>query len=126
MVPAVFEDIHEAGHVGVDVRVGIFEAVAHACLRCQVYDGVEGMLVEDACHAVPVREVELPECKGRKLPEHVQTVALELRIVVGIEVVGPEDLDSLAEKPPGKVVSDETGCAGHKHLHSIPPLLIDQ
>ena len=55
--------------------------------------------------------------------ELAQAVELQPHLVVGVEVVDADHLVPLLGQPPGDVVADEAGGAGHQDLHdrSIVP-----
>ncbi len=91
-MPAAFEDVREAHQVAVHVGVGVDQRVAHAGLGGHVGDLVETLRVKQCLHPVAVGQIKSHEAEIVTAFQLRQPVALELRVVVVIDVVQPNDL----------------------------------
>ena len=60
---AGFEDVIEADEVGLDVSVGIGDAIAHASLGSQIHDNMRLILGENAVDEGAVGYVAADECE---------------------------------------------------------------
>jgi hypothetical protein len=86
-VSAAFENVHEAHDVAVDVGVGIQQGVAHAGLGGKMHHAIEILLGEQRRHAGAICHVHLDEAEVFRRQQPGQTIALEFRAVVVVEVV---------------------------------------
>jgi hypothetical protein len=66
-------------------------------------------------------EVLEPETLLRK--KQCQTVMLEARRIIVVQVVDTEDVIAPVEKPVCGMVADEAGCAGQKNFHRLPAVM---
>ena len=57
MVPAAFEDVHEAYQVGIDIGVWIFDGITHACLCGQIYHAIRFVLCKDIAHGIAILDI---------------------------------------------------------------------
>ena len=64
MVAAGFQDVQKADDVGVDVRAGVLQGVAHAGLGGQVAHGVELLGGEQGVQALCIFQLQLDEAVG--------------------------------------------------------------
>ena len=119
-VPAGLQDVVEPDHIALDVRIRILDTIADTGLSSKVYDDIEVVFLEEAVDEVLVGEVALDELVrmlrgGRRLLlDLAQTVLLERRIVVIIEVVKPDDAEGFLgiQEPQHEVGAYEAGGAG--------------
>ena len=112
-------------------RVG--QRVPDSGLRGQVVHQLELLLGEEGPDALRFHQIHPLEpqarllrldrsgvrgtCLGRLDAELAQPVELQPHVVVGVEVVDADHVVPLTEQPPGDVVADEAGRAGHQDLH---------
>ena len=59
VIPAGFEDIIESDEVALDIGIGVGDAIAYACLSCEVDDDLGLVLLEDLVDSVAVGDVTL-------------------------------------------------------------------
>ncbi|KAG1462788.1 hypothetical protein G6F57_013883 [Rhizopus arrhizus] len=114
-VAAQFEHVDEADQVAVDVGVRVFQRIAHAGLRGQVDHRGRLHLVEQRGQAVAVGQVERAQVQRRAQRGHA--VALDLRIVVVVEVVQADHRLARLQQRAGGVGTDEAGSAGEQDGH---------
>ena len=62
VVATRFEDIVEADEVGLDVGVGVGDRIANTSLGSEVYDDVEGVILEQFVDQGFVSNIALYEC----------------------------------------------------------------
>ena len=120
MMSAGLQDVVEPDHIALDIRIRVLDAIADTRLSCQVHDDVEVVFLEEAVDEGLVGEVALDELVGVPfggvglLLDDTQTVLLERRIVIVIEVVEPHDVERFFafEEPQNEVGAYEAGGAG--------------
>ena len=107
-----------AHHVGGDVGVGVDERVPDAGLGGEVEDAVDvGMGGSDGGKRVPVGDVGQVEMESPAAFECGQASALEVRVVVGVEIVDADHRVAAIEQGARGVHADEARDAGHQHGH---------
>ena len=139
MRPDRFQDAQEPANVAGHVRPRVGQRIPDPRLRGQVIDQLELLVREQGQHALRVHQVHPlePQARlvrldhpgvraarfGRVDPELAQAIELQPHVVMGVEVVDADHLVPLIDQPPGDVVADEAGRAGHQDLHdpSIVP-----
>ena len=122
MMPTCFKDIVEPDHVALDVRIRILDAIADASLSGEVNNDIKMVFLEEAIYEGLVGEVALDELVGMLrggcglLFDDAQTVLLERRIIVVVEVVEADDAEGLLgiKEPQDEVGTYETGGTGNK------------
>ena len=92
MMTTGFNHIGEADQVAVDVSVRVDQRVSNAGLCCQVHDLVDALLMKECRHRVAIGDVELVEIEVAALREQGQSVLLELRVVIVVEIVDADDV----------------------------------
>ena len=109
MMTAALQQIDEAHDVGVHIGVGIFKGIAHTGLSRQVDHHVKGFAAKKVVHRGTVGQIDLR--KGKPLPgfQLFQAVALQVDVVVVVEVVQSHHLDAVIQQAPGQVKTDEAG-----------------
>src|SRR3546814_3375705 len=110
--PAAFEYFDEANEIAVDIGGRICERIAPAGLRREVHDPIDALRLEQCRDTVPVLDVQLDEPKPRQCPEAIEAGMLEARIVVGVEVVQPDDFVAAPQQLLRNVGADEARRAG--------------
>jgi hypothetical protein len=66
-VAAGLEDIVEANHVGLDIGIGILDAIAHAGLSGQIHNDIEVILGEEGIDGGFISDIGLDEGPGISL-----------------------------------------------------------
>jgi hypothetical protein len=113
-VAATFQHVHEADQVAVDIGMRVLQRIAHAGLGCQVDHPVETLLQRTALHGRPVGNVDLHEAEVLVRLQARQPVALELHVVVVVQVVESDNGVAAGQQAQGRGAADETGCTGDK------------
>src|SRR6185437_16223498 len=114
VVAAALEDIGEANEIGVHIRMRIDQRIAHARLRGEMHDMRKPVLGEQRGNAVAVGKVELDEAEAGMSGKLRETGILQLRIVIGVEVVEADNGAAAFQKSLGDVEADKTGGAGNE------------
>ena len=117
VMAATLEDVREANDVRLDVRVRVDQRIAHASLRCEVHHAVEPLLGKQPFYAAAVGDVELHEAETRQRREPHEPVALELRVVVVVEIVEANDLVASGQKRPRYMAADEARRTSDENFH---------
>ena len=117
MATASFEDVDEAGEVGVDVGVRVLQRVPDAGLRGEVDDRFGPFAREDLRDRRAVRDVSAHVAEAWERPGPVEPRLLESDIVVRIEIVDAHDLVATLEQAQRERGADESGRPGEKNLH---------
>lgn len=117
---AGLQDVVEPDHVALDVRIRVLDAIADTRLRGEVHDDIEVVFLKEAVDERLVGEVALDELVGMLwgsrglLLDLAQTVLLERRIIVVVQVVKTDDAERLLgiQEPQHEVGAYEAGGAG--------------
>ena len=115
VVTAAFQDIGEADQIGVDIGIRVGQRVAHAGLGGEMHDVWKAVLGEQRGHGGAVGEIELGEAEACELGELGEPRLLQLGIVIGIEIVEPDNGAALLAQAAGDVIADEAGRPGHQN-----------
>ena len=123
-VPAGFQNVVEPDHVALDVGIRILDAITDTGLSGKVHDDIEEVFLEEVVDEGLVSEVALDELVGMLrggrglLLDLAQTVLLERRIVVVIEVVEADDAEGLfaLQEAQDEVGAYEAGGAGDENV----------
>jgi len=116
-MPAGFEDMQEADQVALDIGAGVRQRVAHAGLRGQMDDPVEGPPGKKGGHGRLVFEGPFHKGKGRAGAQLLQARLFQRHVVVRIQVVKAGDGIAALQEGAGHVVADESGGAGDQDVH---------
>lgn len=119
-VAAALEDVGEADDVAVDVCVRVLDGVAHPGLGGQVHDTVKALLSKQPGHAFAVGNVQFDEAETWLALQTRETVMLELRRVVVVEVVKTDHLVASRQQQLADMHADEAGSAGDEYSQSNP------
>ena len=114
VVAAAFENIGEAYDVGIDIGVRVDQRMPHAGLRRQMHHIGKPAHGEEARHTGTVGEIELHEFKAGKLGEFGQPCVLQLRIVIGVQVIESDHGLAARQQPARDVIADEARSARHQ------------
>ena len=118
VVAATLEHVQRAGDIARHIGVRILERVAHAGLRREVHHSIEFLALEEVRHAAVVGEVELDDAEARQRLEAREAGALEVDVVVVVEVVEPHDLIAARDEALRDMRADEPGGARDEDLHA--------
>ena len=125
IVPASFQTIGEADQIGVDIGVRIFKRVSHARLCGQMDDDGKAIPREQRRHRHAIRHVEPFELKAWVVAQDIEPGRLQPRIVIGIEIIDPDDTVAGLQQPLRHVESDEArrpryqNCLIRHHVRSL-------
>ena len=127
MMPTCLQDVIEPDHVALDIGIRVLDTVADTRLGSQVHDDIEVVFLEEAVDEGLVSEVALYELvsvplgSAGLLLDDTETIFLERRIIVVIEVVEADDAERLLalQEAQDEVGAYETGGAGNKDGFSI-------
>ena len=115
---AAFDDVQEADDVGLDVGVGVVRGVAHAGLGGEVDDALRSVGGEGVFDGVAVGEVGDDLGEAGAAFEAGEAGALEVDVVVVVEVVEADDFVAAVEQALGDVRADEAGGSCNQKFHS--------
>ncbi len=92
--------------------------MAHARLRAEM-DHLGKTAIREQCgHAAAVRQVKLVKLKFVVAREFRETSLLELRIVIGVEIIDADDVAPVLDQAPRNVKADKTGGPGDQNRRS--------
>ena len=110
-----FQHGQEADHVGVDVGLGVFDAVADARLGPEVDDASGRVFGEQGGHAVAIRQIErVVEVTGLGQQE-VEPRLFQGRVVVVVEVIDADHCLAPRQQTARGVEADEPGRTGDEN-----------
>ena len=112
MAAAAFQDVDEAGEVGLDVGVRVFQRVPDARLRGEVDDRFGPSAREELRDRRAVRDVGAHVVEAGERLGPVEPRLLERNVVVGIEIVDAAALVAPFEQAQRERGADESGRAG--------------
>src|SRR6185312_3659569 len=122
VVAAAFEDMQEAGEIGIDVAVRVVERVAHPSLRREM-DYTLGLFAgEGGLDGRPVAKIGFEEAEAFALLQPGEACLLERHVVIGIEIVEADHLVTAVEQPCRRMIADKTGGAGKQDPHRASTL----
>ena len=105
--------------VVVEASLRVVDGVANARLSRQVHDGINLKLLQPCLQRSLIGEVELQKVKALHGLQQRQAVQLQLRDVVGVQVIDPHHSMPALQQFLDNIHADETGTArdqnsGHK------------
>ena len=106
-MPASFQDVKKSHQIGIHIDMRVFNAVTHTCLGRKVYHNIKLFVLKNLLHAGPVRKINFLKPEALIGLENGQSVVLERRVVIRIQVVYAEYACPIVEQPPGKVKTDK-------------------
>ena len=110
--PGTFEHGQKADDVGVDIALGVFEAVADPGLGPEVDDAARGVGGEQGGHARAVGEIEGVVAIARFGQQAVEPRLFQGRVVIVVEVVDADHRLPAGQQAAGGVEADEAGRSG--------------
>ena len=98
LIPAVavatgFQDVVEADKVGLDIGIGIGDAIAYTCLCSEIDDDLWLVLCKELVNERTVGDIALDEGKIGELLQLRQTFLLQTRVVVVVHIVDTNNRD---------------------------------
>ena len=102
--------------VGVKILMGMGNAIAHAGLRGKVNDRVELFFRKKPGHSIAVGDVHSNETIALSAVKPAQSSALEIGIVVTVEVIETQDPVTSGQQALGDVVAYETSNTRQKNM----------
>ena len=123
IVPAAFQHIEEALHVGIDIGVRIVQRMAHAGLRREMDDMREFVLGEQLRGAVAIGKIVPDEAEMVRFFELGDARFFQLRIVIRRHAVDADDVAAFGEQTPRDMRADKARRAGDENAarSSQPP-----
>ncbi len=116
-VAAALEHVHEADEVGIDIRRGVFDRIAHPGLRGQMHHRVELAGCEELAHRLALDDIELLKEEPGPRAQALEARLLEADVVVGIEIIDAHNLVATIEQPVRQRRSDKPSGPGNENLH---------
>ena len=105
------EHVDEPDDIGIHIGMGMVERVAHAGLSSEMDDTLKRVLGEQPRHGFAVGDIQLDERKAVTPAELGQSGPLQVRIVIGVEIIDADHFIAAVKQLPGDVIADETGSA---------------
>jgi len=125
-VPATLQDVQKAVEVRFLISERVRDRIPHPRLRRQIHNALGMTRFENAVQSFVVANVRFAKNETAGLavvaPDDIQTVALQLDVVVGSEVVSPCDFVTLPQESGYQVESDESRRARNKNPHRFLPV----
>ena len=128
VVAAAFEDMQEAGEVGIDISVRVVERVADPGLRGEMDRRASAVsAAKVASTAVRSPRSALMKRKPFALLEPREARLLQRHVVIGVEIVEADHLVAAVEQPCRRVIADKAGGAGNQDPHraTTSPLCLE-
>ena len=124
-VAAAFQHIDEADEICVHIGMRIDQRMPHAGLRREMDDEGKTMLGEQGRSGGAVRQVQAHEAEILGAGELAQPRLLQLRIVIGREIVDADHLAARLDETARDMKADEASGAGdedgvHSRHRSMP------
>ena len=91
IVPAALQDIGKAGQIGINIGMRNLERISHARLRRQMDHDRKPVAREQMWNCDAIRHIQVFEPKAGIASQNVQPGRLQLRIIIRIEIVEPDN-----------------------------------
>ena len=118
MMTARFEDVVEADEIGINVRLGIVNRVAHACLSGEIHDDTKLILCEETLNEGSISEIATNESEAPvhiSLSKHSKSVFLNARVVIAVNVVEANNLPTTTKQLSTQKRTDKASGTGHEN-----------
>jgi hypothetical protein len=66
-----------------------------------------------------VTDIKLFFEKTRPVPDPVKPGLFQSRVIIGIEIINPDDFVPIIKQPFGKMIADKPGGSGNKDFHDL-------
>ena len=97
-MPASFQNIEEAGEIGVEIGVGILQRVTDTGLRGKMHDGSEFAVAKHGFYALAIGEIDLVKTEVVEFAENSDTRVLQRRIIIVVDAVEAHDRAASLQK----------------------------
>ena len=111
------DDVAESDQVGIDVRAGILDRIAHAGLGREMHHGIETALREQPGDAFPVDDVDFFKFETGVGAQARQPRLFQTDVVIVVEVVNADDAVAARQQPQRKGRTNEACSSGYEYLH---------
>ena len=112
VVPTPLEDVEKPVYIAAGIGMRIGERIPHTSLRGEMDDAPELTLRKKRLHPGAIGEVELGELKVGVASDLCKAGFLEPYVIVGIQIIQPDDVLSPFKQPFGKMEPDKARCTG--------------
>jgi hypothetical protein len=113
---ASFQHIKKANKIGIGVSTRVDQRVTDARLRSEVNNVREAFCSKQLRHRLAVGDVHLLESEIRKCLELGNASRFQARIIIGIEIIYPDDIIALRQQATSDMHANEAGCAGDQNM----------
>ena len=120
VMAAGFEHVGETDQVAQRVGLRILQRIAHAGLGGEMHDAIGPDFVEQCAQRQVVGDIELGDADLRA--KRRNPVALELRVVIIVEVVETDHGLAARGQRLARIRADEAGRAGDEDCHARTPV----
>jgi len=120
VLAAGFQNVAETDQIGLDVALGMCDAVAHSGLGRQMRHTAEVVRLAKGVQNFGVRQIHPSEREGCVLFQQRQAIPLELHVVILIQIIQADNAVALPQKVLRQVKADESRSAGNQDMHSVP------
>jgi hypothetical protein len=97
-VPASFQNIEEAGEIGVEIGMGILQRVTDTSLRGKMHDRSEFAVAKNGLYALAIGEIDLVKTEVVEFAENGDTRVLQRRIIIVVDAVEAHDRAASLQK----------------------------
>src|SRR5216683_3330975 len=111
----LLQQINETREIALYVKVGIFQRVSYAGLRCQMDDGAKLLLLEHRFEARTIRNINLRETKVFFRLKDFKPGGLESIVVIRAEIIQADYTEAEFMEPVANVKTNEARATGHQY-----------
>ena len=97
LFPTRFNKVLEAHKIALDVGTGILKGVPNPCLRREMDHAIKILLGEERLNDPSVSEVALYKRKTGVVEQRLQSIVLEIYVVIVVEAVDAHDFAARVE-----------------------------
>src|ERR1700716_192687 len=115
VVPAAFQHIDEALHVGVDIGIGMVRRITTAGLRREVNDHGKAVLRKQRLDGSTIRQVDPDETEARLPLQYFEAGFLQPGIVIVVDDIEADDGTAVAQQALRDMKADKAGCSGDQY-----------
>ena len=119
-LPAQFQQIETANHIGRDIHIGVFQRIAHPRLGGEMHH-----------HLWPRRLHHRPQpghighilhMVGEARPGQLRQPGMfQAHIIIGHQIIHAHDLMALGQQPPAEMKANKASAAGDQDPHGLSP-----
>src|SRR5262249_4181342 len=120
---AAFENVEEAGEIGVEISVRVLQRVANAGLGGEMHHRAEIAVAKKALDVSAFGEIDFMEGKFVEFAQDVQPRLLQRRIVIIVDIIETDDRLATLKEAARQRKTDKSRSAGNqdgilRHRHS--------